>query len=108
PRGTDLARTRGAAAATTAPIGTLTKSTHRQEAISVRTPPSSNPSAPPAPDIAAYTPMARVRDGPSGKVSPMRARAVGAAMAPPTPCTARHAISQADEVARPPASEPRE
>src|ERR1700727_2517448 len=41
--------------------------------------------------MAAYTPMARLRGGPSGKVVVTRARAVGAMIAPPTPCTARAA-----------------
>ena len=57
---------RGAAMATVRPMGTFTNSTHRHEATSVRIPPSSRPSEPPAPDMAAYTPMARDRFGPSG------------------------------------------
>ena len=58
--------TRGAAMATVSPMGTFTNSTHRHEATSVRMPPSRSPSEPPAPDIAAYTPMARERLGPFG------------------------------------------
>ena len=61
--------------------------------------------AAPAPDMAAYTPMARLRGGPSGNVVAMRASAVGAAMAPPIPWTTRAAMSQASLVASPPRSE---
>ena len=39
--------------------------------------------------IAAYTPNARVRGGPSGKVVVISDSAAGATSAPPTPCTAR-------------------
>ena len=52
--------------ATVNPMGTFTNSTQRHEAMSVRMPPSRSPSEPPAPDMAAYTPMARERRGPSG------------------------------------------
>jgi hypothetical protein len=55
--------------------------------------------------IAAYTPMARLRGGPSGKVVVTSDSAVGAMMAPPTPCAARAASSQACVVAKPPSSE---
>ncbi len=68
-------------------------------------PPATSPSAPPTPLIEAYTPMARLRRGPSGNVVAISASAVGATTAPPTPCTARAASSQAGEVASPPASE---
>src|SRR5438132_3676296 len=85
PRAVDLGSARRATAATATPMGTLTKKTHRQEAMSVSAPPSSRPSAPPAPDIAAYTPIARVRGGPSSNVSPMSDSAVGAAIAAPHP-----------------------
>ena len=68
-------------------------------------PPAIRPTAAPPPLIAAYTPMARLRGGPSGKVVMIRASAVGAIIAPPTPWIARAARSQACEVAKPPASE---
>src|SRR5579862_78009 len=87
------------------PIGTLMKKTHRHEAMSVSSPPTSKPIALPAPDIAAYTPIARVRAGPSSNVSPMSDKAVGAAIAAPHPWTARDATNHADVVARPPASD---
>src|SRR4051794_24170188 len=104
-RAVDLGSTRGATTATTTPMGTLMKNTHRQEATSVSTPPTSKPIALPAPDIAAYTPIARVRAGPSANVSPMSDKAVGAAIAAPHPWTARAATSHAEVVARPPASD---
>src|SRR5258705_8640669 len=49
--------------------------------------------------------MARLRGGPSGKVVVIRASAVGAMTAAPTPCKARAASSQACVVAKPPNSE---
>ena len=49
--------------------------------------------------------MARLRAGPSAKVLAMSASAVGAAMAPPTPWSARAEISQAWLVAKPPSKE---
>ena len=45
--------------------------------------------APPAPLMPAYTPSARLRGGPIGKVVAISASAVGAASAPPAPCRAR-------------------
>ena len=45
--------------------------------------------AAPAPDMAAKTPMARLRSLPAGKVVVMSASALGAASAPPRPWTAR-------------------
>ena len=43
--------------------------------------------AAPAPDMAAKTPMARLRSLPAGKVVVMSASALGAASAPPRPWT---------------------
>ena len=86
------------------PIGTLMKKVQRQS-TSVRAPPRMRPMAAPAPDIAAYTPMARLRAWPAGKVVVIRARAVGEASAAPTPCRARAASSIASFWARPPSSE---
>ena len=71
----------------------------------VSRPPATRPIAAPPPLIAAYTPIARFRGGPSGKVVVISASAVGAIIAPPTPWTARAVSSQACEVAKPPASE---
>ena len=71
----------------------------------VSRPPAIRPTAAPPMLIAAYTPMARLRGGPSGKVVVTRDSAVGATMAPPTPWMARAASSQACVVAKPPSSE---
>ena len=86
------------------PIGTLMNIVQRQS-ISVRAPPRMRPTAAPAPDIAAYTPMARLRAGPAGKVVVIRARAVGEARAAPTPCRARAPSSMPSVWARPPRRE---
>src|SRR3977135_1118120 len=59
---------RGASASTTAPMGTLTKNTQRQLSSCTSTPPSSRPTAPPAPAIAPQTDSARLRSGPSANV----------------------------------------
>ena len=55
--------------------------------------------------IAEYTAIARLRRGPSGKVTAISDSEVGAAIAAPAPCTARAVISQAWSVASPPSSE---
>ena len=62
--------------------------------------------AAPEMDTPAYTPIARFRSFPSGKVTAISASEVGAANAPPMPCTTRAMSSQAWSVAKPPASEP--
>ena len=67
------------------PIGTLTNSTHRHETYVTSKPPATSPAAPPATLIAAYTPIARLRGGPSGNVVAISASAVGATIAPPAP-----------------------
>ena len=87
------------------PMGTLTNSTQRQEAYVTSRPPAMSPTAAPTPLIAAYTPIARLRGGPSGNAVAISASAVGATIAPPTPCSARAASSQPGEVANPPASD---
>ena len=74
----------------------------------VSKPPASSPIAPPTALVAEYTPIARFRDDPSGKVVAISASAAGAVIAAPVPWTARAASSQACEVAMPPASEPAE
>ena len=67
------------------PIGTLTNSTQRQSAYATSSPPASSPTELPATLIAAYTPIARLRGGPSGNVVAISASAVGATIAPPAP-----------------------
>ena len=86
-------------------MGTLTKKTQRQDRYVVSTPPRIRPTAAPAMLMAAYTPMARLRGGPSGNVVVTRDSAVGATMAPPTPWIARAASSHPGVVAKPPNSE---
>ncbi len=61
--------------------------------------------AAPAPDMAPYTAIARLRFGPAGKVVVISDSAVGEAMAAPTPCRTRAAISQVSLWARPPRPE---
>jgi hypothetical protein len=100
-------RNTGAAAATTIPMGRLMRNTQRQDAQAVITPPSTRPRDAPPMATAAYRASARLRLRPSGKAEITRARAAGEAIAAPTPCTARAAISQPDVVARPPASDAR-
>ncbi len=104
-RRSDSPSTRGARNASSRPIGTFTKNTQRQLAYWTSRPPAIRPTAPPATLIAAYTPIARLRGGPSGKVTAISDSAVGAASAPPTPCRARAPSSQAWSVANPPSSE---
>ena len=104
-RRSDSPSTRGAASATASPIGTFTKNTQRQSAYWTSRPPAIRPTAPPAMLIAAYTPMARLRGGPSGKVTAISDSAVGAANAPPTPCRTRAVSSHSWLVANPPSSE---
>lgn len=84
---------RGVASTISSPIGTLTKSTHRQFSHSTRMPPASSPIAPPPAETAANTPNALLRFGPSRNVVLISARDVGDAMAPPTPWRARAARS---------------
>ena len=71
----------------------------------VSRPPAIRPTAPPATLIAAYTPIARLRGGPSGKVVAISASAAAAMTAAPAPCTARAASSHVWQVANPPASD---
>ena len=62
--------------------------------------------AAPEMDTPEYTPIARFRSFPSGKVTAISASEVGAANAPPMPCTIRAISRKAWSVANPPASEP--
>src|SRR5215469_4952541 len=84
--GSESPSARGAASATAIPIGTLTKNTQRHDRYVVSRPPAIRPTAAPAMLIAAYTPIARLRGRPSGKVVATRDSAAGATIAPPTPC----------------------
>src|SRR5215469_10151926 len=61
--------------------------------------------AAPAMDTAEYTPIARFRSVPSGKVTAISDSEAGAASAPPMPWMARAVSSHAWSVASPPASE---
>ena len=67
------------------PIGRLMKKTQRQESVSVRIPPSTNPAAPPPAAIALQTPSAFVRSLPSANVVVMMASAAGETSAAPSP-----------------------
>ena len=91
--------------ATSRPIGTFTKNTQRQLANWTSRPPAIRPTAPPATLIAAYTPIARLRGGPSGNVTAISDSAVGAANAAPMPWMTRAPSSHAWSVANPPTSE---
>src|SRR6266568_5943885 len=93
-------RKAGAHAATAMPTGTLMKNTQRQDAHRVIRPPRTSPSDAPPLAIPAYRPMARFRPLPSGKDDTIRASEAGDAIAPPTPCRARDAISNPGEVAQ--------
>lgn len=86
---------------TSTPTGTLTKKIHSQPAYSVRMPPSSSPTAPPAPAMEPHTASARLRSGPSRKVTVMIASAVGEMIAAPRPWMPRAMISTSCERASP-------
>ena len=74
------------------PMGTLIQKIHCQDAYSVMPPPMTGPSATPRPPIAPHSPSARPRR--SGAVTlASRVSVSGMTIAPPTPCTARAAIS---------------
>src|SRR3954453_15103067 len=76
------------------PIGTLTNRIDRQPSQCVRTPPAATPAAAALDAVADHTRSARKRRGASTNVVVSRLRDVGARNAPPTPWTARAAISQ--------------
>ncbi|MDF9808628.1 hypothetical protein M2436_007175 [Streptomyces sp. HB372] len=86
-------------------MGTLTKSTQRQSSHSTRIPPASSPIALPPAETAANTPNARLRSGPSRKVVVISDRAVGEAIAPPTPWSERAASNCQPSWDSPPSSE---
>ena len=77
------------------------KNTHRHDATSVRTPPSSSPTAEPEAAIADQIPSALVRSSVSVKVVVMIASAAGETSAPPSPCSMRPAIRIPELCARP-------
>ena len=77
------------------PMGTLTKSTHRQSSRLVSMPPASTPTAAPLAAVADQAPRARRRSPGSVKVVTRMLRVAGARMAPPIPWAARAVISQA-------------
>ena len=80
----------------TTPIGTLTRKIADQPKPSVSSPPTSGPTASPAPIAAPHAPSARRRAGPSGSC-PTRASALANRAAPPAPWTTRPAMSSATE-----------
>jgi hypothetical protein len=82
------------------------KKVHRQDA-SVSRPPRIRPTAAPAPDIAAYTAIARLRSLPAGKVVVIRASAFGAAAAAATPCRILLTSSTSSLCAIPPTNDAR-
>ncbi len=82
------------------PIGTLIRNAHRQD-TSVSAPPTIRPITEPTPVIAANIAVAALRAGPFGKVVAISARAVGDAIAAPTPCSSRAVTSVASFQARP-------
>ena len=96
------ASTRGASQTSTMPTGTLIQSPQRQEIQSVSIPPSTRPTLPPPPATALYAASARVRSGPSRNVVVSSASVDGAAIAAPTPCSARADRSQPWDWAKPP------
>src|SRR3954469_7990707 len=65
------------------------KNTQRQLSACTITPPSSSPTAPPAPAIAPHTDSARLRSVPSAKVVRMSESAAGESIAPPRPWSPR-------------------
>ena len=83
------------------PTGTLTKKIHSHDRYSVRTPPSSSPTAAPPTAMAAQTLSAFVRSAPSLKVVVTIDSAAGDTMAAPRPCSARATMRNSEEVAKP-------
>ena len=87
------------------PIGRLMKNTQRHESVSVSTPPSTRPTAPPPAAIALQMPSAFVRSAPSANVVVTIESAAGETSAAPRPCSARPPTSMPDDVATPLISE---
>ena len=78
------------------PMGTLMNITHRHDTHEVSAPPRISPSDPPPADTAVKMPSALLRAGPSSKVALMRLSVLGAAIAAPTPWTARVSSNMVD------------
>ena len=87
------------------PIGGLISSTQRQLSVSVMMPPNSTPAAPPAPFIAAHSPIARCSCGPGGNDEVMIASEEAAMNAQLNPWTPRAMTSIVLLVERPPISD---
>ena len=95
----------GASTSTAMPIGTLMNSVQRQEATSVSNPPRSSPMEAPPEETAPNRASARLRSPSSRAPVVSRASTLGAAIAAPTPCRARAAMSSSVVGASPPRSE---
>ena len=101
-----LSRTkRGASTNASTPTGTLMKKIHSQPKYFVRTPPSSTPTAAPAPPSAPQIPSALLRSAPSSKVVMTIESAAGEMIAAPRPWIARAPIRTLSDEARPQRSE---
>ncbi len=81
------------------------KKIHDQLSALVSAPPSSTPAAPPLPETAPQMPSAMLRSRPSANVVVRIDSAAGASSAAPSPCSARNAISEPSDQARPSSSE---
>jgi hypothetical protein len=88
------------AKATSTPIGTLTRNTHRQLPYSMSSAPIVGPTAAAAAPIAAWVATATGRRA-GGTSGSSRARAVGTTSAANRPCSARPAISTLGSGANP-------
>src|SRR5215471_13656426 len=95
---------RTAPATATTPRTTLTYRHQRQDRYSVRNPPSSSPTAPPAPAMAPKTPNALPRSAGLVNVTVSVDSAAGASIAPNAPCAPRPITSIAKLVAAPPSA----
>src|SRR6266436_9699360 len=94
-------RSIGVRASTIAPAGTLTKKIHDQLNALVSAPPSRTPAAAPLPETAPQIPNARLRSRPSANVVVRIDSAAGETRAAPSPCSARNAINEPSDQARP-------
>jgi hypothetical protein len=92
-------------ATTSTPIGRLTRKIQCQSRVSVSTPPSSTPIVPPPDATNPKTPIAFARSAGSVNRVIISESATAEATAPPTPWTARAAISRPCVFARPQASD---
>ena len=84
---------RRAATATATPTGTLTKKIQCQLMASVRTPPASSPTAPPAEATNANTPIALACSRGSGNIVTIMPSTTAEVSAPPAPCANRATTS---------------